>query len=146
MAGRPTKYTKELEVEICTAIANSNKGLVPLCEENEHWPTHSTIRQWIFEKKEFSDNYVKAKQEQADFLADEIIKIADDEEGDMIQGEFGKVGNSVNVQRSRLKIDARKWIASKLKPKMYGDKMDVTSDGDKITSFNVGFNKEEKEE
>jgi hypothetical protein len=43
------------------------------------------------------------------------------------------------VARSKLQIDARKWKASKLAPKKYGDKMDLTTDGEKITSFNVGF-------
>lgn len=139
--GRPTKYSKELATKICMAIAESSHGLKVLCDLNDDFPSHSTIRKWIFENKKFSDNYDKAKQEQADYLADEILRIADDKDGDLIAGEFGEVGNSTNVSRARLQIDARKWIASKLKPKKWGEKMDITTDGEKITSFNVGFKK-----
>ena len=138
--GRPTKYTKELAVEICLAISNSSKGLVPLCKANPKWPSHSTIRKWIFENKEFSDNYEKAKQEQADFLADEMLEIADDNSNDLLEGQHGNVPNGANVQRSRLKIDTRKWIASKLKPKKYGDKLDLTSDGNSITPMIIDWN------
>jgi len=111
------------------AISESASGIKILCAENKHFPSHSTIRKWIFENKEFSDKYEMAKQEQADFLADEILEIADDRDGDLIEGQFGTSGNPVNVSRARLQIDARKWVASKLKPKKYGDKLDVTSAG-----------------
>lgn len=127
--GRPSKYTTELGIEICMAISESSNGIKVLCAENPKWPSHSTIRKWIFENKEFSDKYDMAKQEQADFLADEILQIADDKDGDLLEGQFGANGNPVNVSRARLQIDARKWIACKLKPKKYGDKLDLTTDG-----------------
>lgn len=121
---RPSKYTDELALEICMAIASSNKGIKPLCEANPHWPTHSTIRKWIFENKEFSDKYDLAKQEQADFIADEILEIADNSEGD------DKAFVGINrIHRAKLQIDSRKWVASKLKPKKYGDKLDLNHEG-----------------
>jgi hypothetical protein len=121
---RPTIYTDEIALEICMAIASSNRGIKPLCEKNPHWPSHSTIRKWIFENKEFSDKYELAKQEQADFISDEILEIADHTEED----HTAFIGSNV-VQRDRLRIDARKWIASKLKPKKYGDRLDLNHEG-----------------
>ena len=49
--------------------------------------------------------------------------------------------NSEYVQRSRIRIDTRKWIASKLKPKKYGDKVDVTTDGEKINTPVIDMSK-----
>lgn len=145
---RPTKYSDALADKICDIIATSNKGLSAICED-ESFPSRSTIHQWIKDNEKFSDKYARAKEDQADFLAEEIIKIADTE--NKTEVEFiGSEGSSTtihdNVQRSRLQIDARKWIASKLKPKKYGDKIDVTSDGDKITTYNVGFKKPDTED
>ena len=138
--GRPTKYTKELGIEICHAVANSSNGLLVICEQHPEFPSARTIREWIFQDPEFSLLYEKAKQEQADYLADEIVAIADTPLiGEVIRqtkdGTFAETGD--NVQRSRLKIDARKWVAAKLKPKKYGDKVDVTSAGEQIKSAPV---------
>jgi hypothetical protein len=55
---------------------------------------------------EFLEQYARARELQTDIFIDEIIDIADSTEND--------------VQRDRLRIDSRKWIASKLKPKKYG--------------------------
>jgi hypothetical protein len=57
-------------------------------------------------------------------LAEEIITIADDSSGDVIVDDDGnEQTNHERVARSRLRVDARKWYASKLAPKRYGDKV-----------------------
>ena len=63
-----------------------------------------------------------------------MLDIADDKTDDKIATEFGESGNSVAVARARLQIDTRKFIAAKLKPKKYGDKLDLTTDGKEIQS------------
>jgi hypothetical protein len=73
---------------------------------------------------------------QAELLTDETIDIADDTTGDteiiFKDGKQVKVENKEWVNRSRLRIDARKWLAAKLHPKKYGDKVDVTTDGKEL--------------
>jgi hypothetical protein len=129
---RPTKFSQELADQICQRVATTSFGLVKICEEFEI--DYATIKRWLISNPEFCAKYEKAKQDQCDVLADEIMTIADNKDDDYTQGEFGKVGNSTNVARARLQIDARKWIASKLKPKKWGDKVDVdlTSNGEQI--------------
>ncbi len=76
------------------------------------------------------ERYTRARAIQADRMAEEIIEIADDATNDFMERR-GKDGtkkvefNSENVNRSRLRIDTRKWLAGKLKPKVYGDKQTV---------------------
>lgn len=128
--GRPTIYTDELADDICKKIANTSKGLIPLCKENPHWPDRSTIKEWILTKNGFSAKYAKAKMEQADFMAEEMVSIADDSSNDdeiryNEQGEPYTVVNSEHVARSRLRLDTRKWLASKLAPKVYGERVQL---------------------
>lgn len=81
---------------------------------------------------EFQEQYARAKEEQADFLAEEMLEIADDKSDDLLDTEEGQSANPVAVQRARLRVDARKWAAAKLKPKKYGDKVDFTTDGKQV--------------
>lgn len=127
--GRPTEYSQQVADEICEAISTTNKSLKTICQP-ENMPAVRTVLYWLHTNEPFLHQYTRAKEEQADFLAEEIIEIADDSSNDTIQGEYGPMENREWVNRSRLRVDARKWVASKLKPKKYGDKMDVTS-GDK---------------
>jgi hypothetical protein len=68
------------------------------------------------------DRYARAREEQADKLFREIIEIADDASGDYVTTSDGKrIVDHENIQRSRLRVDARKWAAARLAPKKYGD-------------------------
>lgn len=131
---RPTIYTKELGDLICDKIATSNRGLAHICQE-EGMPSRSTVHQWVIDNKEFSDKYARAREDQADFLAEEILTIADHSDKDTVI-IYDKAGNPVPVEdkewtnRSRLRVDARKWISSKLKPKKYGDKVELSGNPD----------------
>lgn len=120
--GRPTKYTDELANEICQKLSTSYKGLRILCRENPHWPVRETIYAWTISNEEFSNRYIKAKEKQMDWLAEEAIDIAFDNSNDSYIDQNGnrKCDNEY-VNRSRLKVDTIKWYTSKLKPKKYGD-------------------------
>lgn len=119
--GRPTTYTFELTKEICNAIASNSKGIGKLCAENPHWPNKDTIFSWLKHNKEFSDQYAQAKRLQIECVVDELLEIADDDSNDcMVDAEGSLVFNSQAVQRARLRIDTRKWLACKLAPKIYG--------------------------
>lgn len=110
---RPSDYTQELADEICSQLSDG-KSLRAVCRQ-ESMPSARTIFNWLRTKPEFMHQYAKAKEESADAMADDILDIADDKDED--------------AQSRRVRIDARKWIASKLKPKKYGDKIDATLSG-----------------
>lgn len=121
MAGVST-YTDEIANEICSRLVDG-KSLKKICEM-EDMPSKATVFKWLSENEVFSDKYARARESQADTLADEIIDIADDGENDTYEDDEGNVRTNQDViARSRLRVDARKWIASKLKPKKYGDKI-----------------------
>lgn len=120
-------YTEKLADEICEAISFSSKGLEALCAEHENWPHPSQIYRWMNEHESFREKYARAREAQADYLADEIIQIADDGLNDTQTDEEGNERiDHDHIARSRLRVDARKWKASKLAPKKYGDKVDLT--------------------
>ena len=122
--GRPTLYTKELAEEICDTIACNSDGIKKLCDARDHWPCEDTIYTWLMKYSEFSELYAKAKIIQTTVLVDEILEIADNTSQDHIVNDEGKViSNSEWINRSRLRIDTRKWLASKLVPKVYGDRI-----------------------
>ena len=97
-----------------------------MCKIFPEFPAHESILLWRRKYPEFSAQYKEAKLQQAELFAEDIIDIADDDSCDVIFGENGIVQNSEFIARSRVKIDARKWVACKLLPKVYGDKSDVT--------------------
>lgn len=132
--GRPTKFTQDLADKICETIATSNKGLRTIAAENDI--TVTTIMKWLSENKKFSEQYARAKEDQADYLIEEMLVIADNTTNDTIHVENEAGGydmpNHEWINRSKLRVDVRKFIAAKLKPKKYGDKIDVTTDGKEI--------------
>lgn len=106
-------------------------------------PDVKTVYRWMGANEEFRQQYACAREDQADTLADEIIDIADESSRDTItkendDGSTYEVCNSEWINRSRLRVDARKWVASKLKPKKYGDSM--THKGDAAEPISVNIN------
>jgi len=131
---------------ICTAIATSERGLVSLVrafqKNDPKFPDVTTVMKWLREDEIFSQHYAQAREAQADYMADQIVEISDDDSLDMAFKEDGTpFVDKEHIQRSKLRVDARKWVASKLKPKKYGDKLEQTMqnpDGSPI-SINVVF-------
>lgn len=124
-AGRPRrKWKTEDEIAICKKLATSNKSLKTVCRELKI--DIGKVLEKLAENGNFTIQYARAKQDQADFLAEEIIEIADDSSNDTIIDPVTGVEkeNKEWVNRSRLRVDARKWVAAKLKPKRYGDKIE----------------------
>lgn len=133
-AGRPTDYNEEIASELCGYLS-TGESLRTVCKR-ENMPCTSTVFVWLRKHKEFVDQYEKAKQEAADAIVEEILDIADNGVNDYIErlDEAGEPTgayqyNGEHVQRSRLRVDARKWIASKLKPKKYGDSITTKHTG-----------------
>jgi len=106
--GRPSSYSEEKTDKICELISTTTMSLDQICILNDDFPDETTVRRWMLKNEEFYRQYARAKMKQADILAEECIKIANS-------------ANYEDVAVARLKIDARKWLASKLLPKQYGD-------------------------
>ena len=85
----------------------------------------STIFAWLDRHKEFADLYARAKEAAAETLVDEMLAIVDDSGEDWVEGKNGPVFNPEAVARSRLRFEGRKWLAGKLKPKRYGERVDL---------------------
>ena len=123
---RPSKFTQKLADKICERIADG-ESLRAICEGGAE-PNKSTVLRWLADENsaEFRDQYARAREVQADTLFDQILSIADDGSNDTYETLDGReVVNHDHIQRSRLRVDARKWMAGKLAPKKYGDKLDL---------------------
>jgi hypothetical protein len=135
-AGRPTLYTKELADLVCERVSTCTFGLARMCQLYKDLPDKTTINLWRYKHPEFSTQYAQAKLKQADLMAEELLEIADDGSNDWMEsfGEDGDMSYKLNgehVQRSRLRIDTRKWLASKLLPKQYGQHAEEKEPQDK---------------
>jgi hypothetical protein len=128
--GRPDSFTQERADQVCAHIIEG-KSLRAIADI-EGMPSTATILKWLRTRPEFALQYARAKEEQAEAFVEEMIDIADDGRNDWMErlGPGGvPVGwelNGEHVQRTKLRLDARKWIAAKLKPKKYGDLAGVT--------------------
>lgn len=128
---RPTSYTPELALEICRRLAGGESLRAICCDS--HIPHRDTVRLWIVNDTHgFSVQYARAREAQVEHYADEIVEISDETDRDTIETEHGEKPNSEWIARSRLRVDTRKWLMSKLAPKKYGDKVDVTTGGESL--------------
>lgn len=130
-----TEFSQELFDEICDRLANG-ESLRTICQDDD-MPNKGSVFRWLAGDKKLSDQYARAREEQADFIFDEVLEIADDARNDWMErrGEedAGWVANGEHIQRSRLRIDARKWMAGKLRPKVYGDKLELEAKNFNVT-------------
>lgn len=129
--GRPSGYSQELADRICSELADG-KSLRTVCK-TEGMPSTQTVFRWLRTHEGFCDQYARAKDEAADALVDEMLDIADVATNDWMEvHDKDNVGYRLNgeaINRSRLRVDTRKWIASKLKPKKYGEKVQTELTG-----------------
>lgn len=112
--GRPSDYTPEIGHEICQNMIEG-KSLARVCKDLGI--NYRTVFNWLKDnnKADFLQQYIRAREERADYLADDILDIADD--------------ITLQADDRRIRIDARKWYAGKLKPKAYGDKIQQEHSG-----------------
>ncbi|MHA6684487.1 terminase small subunit-like protein [Mesorhizobium sp. A556] len=125
--GRPSSFSAETADKICERIADG-RSLRSICEDDE-FPDKATVYRWLAAHEEFRDQYALARELQADTLFDDILEISDDARNDWMErrgeDDAGWAANGEHIQRSRLRVDARKWMAGKLRPKKYGDKLEL---------------------
>ena len=134
--GRPTKYTQELTDIICQRLSEG-QSLRTVCKDDD-LPCAATVFCWMRTKPEFLEQYEKAKEESADALVEDMLDIAD------FQADIGNEGTAVGVAHARLRVDTRKWAASKLKPKKYGDKIQAEHSGAVGITFDLDYGIKQK--
>lgn len=130
--GRPTDFTPELAETICAELA-SGRSLRDVCS-GEDMPAESTVRLWAIDNRDgFSAQYARAREIGYQAMADELLEIADNGHNDWMarrgEDDEGWQANGEHIQRSRLRVDTRKWMLSKVLPKIYGDKQSVEMTG-----------------
>ena len=111
--GRPSSYTDAVAQKICDEIAHGRS--LQQIQRDSGMPPMRTVLRWLEVNEDFRRQYALARDKQADHYAAEIVEIADTEK---------------DPQKARVRIDARKWVASKLKPKAYGDRVENHMTGD----------------
>jgi len=122
---KPMKYTQDIFDSVCHRIAKG-ESLRKICSAKD-MPCTDTILKRLREDSDYAAQYTRAREDQAEHYLGEIIEICDDEE---------------DVSRARLKVDTRKWVMGKLKPKKYADKTTHAGDPDNpvvFTGIDVSF-------
>lgn len=125
--GRPSSYSPEIANEICERLA-TGLSVRAICNAGDDLPTWQTVFGWLGKFPDFAEQYARAKELAAESIAEEIFEIADDSSGDneeqfVTEGVTATRAIPENIQRSKLRVDARKWYLSKIMPKKYGDKV-----------------------
>jgi len=114
----------------------SGKSLISAINTNG-MPSTSTFYIWLEEEPEKSKRYTRACEARELLLFDEILSIADKQDKDVDEVDGIEVINHNVINRNRLQIDARKWVLGKMNPKKYGEKIDMTSDGEKVAQVTI---------
>lgn len=118
------KFSNEIFDQICEKMADG-KSLRSICKSDD-MPNRATVFRWLAENEALSDQYARAREAQADAIFDDCLEIADKFDG-------REITEPEHIQRAKLRIDTRKWMAGKLRPKKYGDKLDHTSSDGSMT-------------
>lgn len=109
---RPQEFSQKLADDICERLADG-ESLRSICEDKS-MPTRATVFRWLAASPAFQSQYAHAREDQTETLVDEMLRIADDK--------------SLDPKDRRVRIDTRKWLAGKMKPKKYGDKTVLSND------------------
>lgn len=140
----PMNYDKDTGDAICMLVA-LGWSMRKIKAEGESAtgffiPSLNVVFRWLRENEEFNEQYARARDEQMEYFSEEIMDIADDGRNDWMEiynNEGEQVGWKINgeaTMRSKIRVDVRKWLMSKRLPKKYGDKLDLTSDGKRLTT------------
>lgn len=120
---KPMLYDAEVADLICERLI-LGQSLHRICASKD-FPSLATVMKWLRSTLDFAQQYARAREEQADTLADQIVELAD-------------TATARNAQAIRVRVDARKWVASKLKPRKYSDRL-IGSDGGPLSVEIVKF-------
>jgi hypothetical protein len=129
--------------ELCRRVS-IGQSLLQACTEDKAMPGYVTALRWLQDNPDFAEAYRHAQRLRADFLFEEALTVADDARNDWMRrndpNNPGWLANGEHIQRSKLRVDTRKWAAGKLNPSRYGDKLAVEGDPDKPVVVAVTHN------
>src|SRR5258705_5216169 len=114
-AGRPSEYSQEIASDICERIAGGES--LRAIGQQEGMPSDRSIYRWLADpdRDDFRQQYARAREQQCEYFLEEIFEIADDGSRDSFTDSDGYERiNHDHINRSRLRVDARKWAMSKL--------------------------------
>jgi len=138
------QYRQRIVEMVCESTKDTEYGIRRICDafrkDDQTFPPARTIRTWISESEELKAQYACAKEYQIEHMADQILEISDDSSLDMAFNEDGKpFVDHEHIQRSKLRVDSRKWLLSKINPKKYGDKIsqEITGKDGAALSINI---------
>lgn len=150
---RPSSFAQKVADAICQRLSDG-ESLRTICADDD-MPSRMSVFRWLADEKNsaFRDQYARAREAQAEFYAESIVDISDEEVtmvrrskhqpgADDADGDVEVVFDSAAVARNRLRVDARKWYASKLAPKKYGDKIEQEHSGEMKFTLNAPWLKE----
>ena len=135
--GAPSQYTPDMAKRICVRLSNG-EALAQIIKDPE-MPAQSTVYKWLLDYPDFTEMYTRAREEQADTNADEIIAIADEMPPEYTDKDGRTQLDSSYIQWQKNRIEARKWTAMKLKPRKYGDKVQLSGDSESPLAHQVSF-------
>jgi len=115
------KQKESIVDHVCTEMAKG-RAFRTIMLKDKDMPTDKTFHSWIDKSETYLRQYARAASKRADAIFEDILDIADDQEGDVYKDKDGNEQTNHNViQRARLRVDSRKWMAGKLNPKKYGE-------------------------
>lgn len=123
---RPSKYKNK--ADICALVLSGMRGGLSTFKACEAAGVpHSTFLLWMKDDAELANSYARAREDLIERIANEVIELSDADVGLQPDGKKDWAA----VQKHKLQVDTRKWLLSKLAPKKYGDKLELTGDPDR---------------
>lgn len=125
---RPSSFTQAKADLICERLSKP-ESLRSICLD-EDMPDRTTVFRWLRDNESFRLQYARACEDRADAIFDEMLEIADDGTNDTFEGEDGmRLLDRDHVQRSKLRVETRKWMLGKMAPKKYGERQHIEHSG-----------------
>lgn len=135
--GRPIAFTSVAAAEICARLA-AGETLRAICRDRS-LPTETVVRGWVVDRPRFAAAYERAREIGYAALADQLLEIADDSSADTYLDDKGKERSVTEaIQRSRLRIDTRKWLLAKVLPRLWGDRPEKGEESISYTALVLG--------
>ena len=124
--GRPTTFNQKTADLICIMLSEGmSLRQILKADTAGVLPAQSTVYEWLLRHPSFAEQYARAREEQADTNADEILEIADEHPPEYTDKDGRTTLDQTYIAWQKNRIEARKWTAAKLRPRKYGDRMAV---------------------
>lgn len=130
--GRPSRFSEETAGKLCDWLVQGG-SLRGFCARAGN-PSTTTVLRWLEKHEAFRGQYARARELQAELIFEEILEIADDPRYDWVErttenGRTVVVADHEHIQRSRLRVDARKWVLARMAPRKYSERAQLALSG-----------------